>query len=165
MNQDNPARPSARHARSRPASAVSATHRSVALVVAFAVLTTAYLAGSGNNVAHLSSTSTTTFNPLLSLRLVDATNGVTQKVDPAIPAVGRVAHQSRPVQSQSVCHRQARAAVTVPHVQRPVDRHPVQRPAAHHQTRSPRCHHYPASNGAAGEREGVACLERCCHDQ
>ncbi len=85
MNQEGPLRTSARHARSRSANAVSATHRTIALVVAFAVLTTAYLAGSGGNVAHLSSKTKTAFNPLVSLRLVDATNGVTQNVDPSTP--------------------------------------------------------------------------------
>jgi hypothetical protein len=44
-----------------------------------------------------------------------------------------LAHQRRAVQDQSVGHHQIRHTVSVAHIQRPVDRHPIQRAALHNQ--------------------------------
>jgi hypothetical protein len=74
-----------RHARSRRSARVGGVHRGLALVIAFAVLTAAYLAGSGVSSRVPKAPNSSLANPLLSLRLVDATNGVPTVVDASTP--------------------------------------------------------------------------------
>ncbi len=87
MNETPRSRPRGRHARELNDAAVSPLLRTIAIVVVFAVLVAAYLGGTGTNIHHQSPTahSSTKFNPLVSLRLVDATNGPAATVDPSTP--------------------------------------------------------------------------------
>jgi hypothetical protein len=89
MNDSIRPRSSARHARAKNDTMVTPTLRAVAIVVVFSVLVAAYLGGTGTNIHHVATNTKVTTkdrtNPLVSLRLVDATNGASQPVDPSTP--------------------------------------------------------------------------------